>query len=261
VLELSPCLDLLFGTGETPVDHASRIRRAAAAGFTWAEMWGWREADIPAIGAALDETGITLNLLTCEPLGRIVDPSTHAEFLDGVERSAAIAADLGAPHVVVLAGDTLDDVSRANQTDAVVDALRLAGPIAAEHGVTLLLENLNTRVDHVGHFLDRTPDALDILDAVDDPAVRLLFDLYHAAVMDETPADVLDGRLERLGHVQIADVPGRHEPGSGRIDWDRDLGWLVDHGYRGRLGLEYVPTGGTLESIVHIREVVDRLVA
>ena len=70
-------------------------------------------------------------------------------------------------------------------------ALRRAAPVAADRGVTLLLENLNTRVDHPGHFLDRTPEALDIIDEVGDASVRVLFDLYHAVVMDESPAEVL----------------------------------------------------------------------
>ncbi len=133
----------------------------------------------------------------------------------------------------MLAGDELPGVDRRTQHDAVVAALRRAAPIANGEGVMLLLENLNTRVDHPGHYLDRTPEALDIIDEVDDPSVRLLFDLYHAVVMDESPAEVLAGRLDRVAHVQIADVPGRHEPGSGRIDWAAELGWLLGHGYRG----------------------------
>jgi hydroxypyruvate isomerase len=87
--------------------------------------------------------------------------------------------------------------------------------------------------------------------------VRLLFDLYHAAVMDESTAEVLEGRLDRVAHLQIADTPGRHEPGSGRIDWRAELGWIVGHGYRGRIGLEYTPTTATTEgSLGHIREVM-----
>jgi hydroxypyruvate isomerase len=254
-LELSPCLDLLFGEGDSPPDHAARIRRAAAVGFTWAEMWGWRSADVPAIGAALDETGLHLNLLTSEPMARIVDPGTHAEFLDGVAASAAVAAGLRAPHIVVLAGDELPGVDRRVQADAVIEALRRGAPIAADHGITLLLENLNTRVDHAGHYLDRTAEALDIVDAVGHAALRMLYDLYHAEVMDE-PVGVLAGRMDRVGHVQIADTPGRHEPGSGRVDWAADLGWLVEAGYRGRIGLEYSPTGDTLDSFGTIREVM-----
>jgi len=259
MLELSPCLDLLFGAGDSPPRHADRIRRAAAAGSTWAEMWGWGTADLTAIRAALDDTGVTLNLLTCEPLGRIVDPATHGEFLAGVAASSAVAARLGAPHVVVLAGDTLPDVDARTQADAVIQALRLVAPIAEDHGVVLLLENLNSRVDHVGHFLDRTPETLDIVDAVDHRAVRMLFDLYHAAVMDEVTATVLADRLDRVGHVQIADTPGRHEPGSGRVDWAAELGWLVGAGYRGRIGLEYVPTTDTVTSLGHIRTVMAAL--
>ena len=270
MLELSANIELLFGEADGPapgrvagaygvssaVPHAARIHAAAEDGFTAVEMWGWQTADLESIGDALRSTGVRLTLLTSEPMARIVDPATHDEFVEGVARSAEVAARLGAPFIVVLAGDERAGVDRRVQHDAVVAALRRAAPVAADRGVTLLLENLNTRVDHPGHFLDRTSEALDIIDEVGDASVRLLFDLYHAVVMDESPAEVLAARLDRVAHVQIADAPGRHEPGSGRIDWAAELGWLVGAGYRGRIGLEYTATTDTRRSLGHIRAVL-----
>jgi hydroxypyruvate isomerase len=251
-VELSPCLDLLFGDDDPATPPEVRIRRAADAGFTWVEMWGWRHRDMAAVRRALQETGLGLNCLTLDPFVPLVDERARGAFLDSVDRSARLAADLGCPFVVVLAGDALPDVPRLAQRRAIVDGLRRAAPIAGACGVTLLIENLNSRVDHVGHFLDTTPDALDIVDAVGHPSVRMLYDLYHSVVMGEQPQDVLDGRLDRVAHVQVADVPGRHEPGTGTIAWPAVLGWLAASGYGGRMGLEYVPTIDTLTSLVYI---------
>lgn len=136
MISFSPCLELLFTEGpDTP--HAERIRRAAAAGFRWVEMWGWTHADIPAVAASLRDTGVRLNCLTAEPSARIVDPDAHEHFLSSIDASASVAAELRCPHVVVLAGDELVGVSRSAQRAAVVDALKRAAPIAERCGVRL----------------------------------------------------------------------------------------------------------------------------
>lgn len=122
--------------------------------------------------------------------------------------------------------------------------------------MTLLLENLNSRVDHIGHYLDSTTEALDIIGEVGHPSVRMLYDLYHSVTKGERPEEVLAGRLDLVAHVQIADVPGRHEPGSGTIDWPAVIGWLSASGYAGRIGLEFIPSADTLQSVANIRGLV-----
>jgi hydroxypyruvate isomerase len=153
----------------------------------------------------------------------------------------------------VVSGDTLPDVPRAGQRDAIVQALQRAAPIAAAAGVRLVLEPLNTIVDHKGYFLDSTSEAIEIIRRVDHPAVRLLYDLYHSIVMGEPPGEVLAGCGDLIGHVHIADVPGRHEPGSGTIDWGKQLTALRDVDYGGLLGLEFMPLQDTVSSLTFIR--------
>ena len=258
-MELSACLDLLFGDDDPATPLEVRIPRAADEGLTWVEMWGWTQRDMDAVGTALRETGLHLNCLTLDPFVPLVDRRVHDAFLASVARSARVAEVIGCPFVVVLAGDALPGVPRSAQRGAVVDGLRRAAPIAERHGVTLLIENLNSRVDHVGHYLDTTPEALWIVEAVDHPSVRMLYDLYHSVVMGERPQEVLADRLDLVAHVQIADVPGRHEPGTGTIDWRGVLAWLSERAYRGRLGLEYVPTVSTGRSMAHLRAILATL--
>jgi hydroxypyruvate isomerase len=116
-----------------------------------------------------------------------------------------------------------------------------------------MLEPLNTRVDHAGSFLDSTSEGFGIVDEVGAANVKLLFDLYHAVVMGERFEAVLASRLTDVGHIHIADVPGRHEPGTGTIDWAHVFGWLADQGYTGRVGLEYLPLASTVDSLAAIR--------
>ena len=132
-------------------------------------------------------------------------------------------------------------------------ALKQAALIAADAGIVLLVEPRNSKHDHQGYFLDRTPEARDIIEEVDHPTVRLLYDMYHSKMMGEAFDAVLAGRGRLVGHVHMADVPGRHEPGSGTVDWAAGMATLAAEGYRGAIGLEFWPLGGTVEALKRTR--------
>ncbi len=258
-MELSGCVEALFVREHDAVDE--RIRAAAAAGLEAVEFWQWRDKDLDRIERALADTGTQLSLFSTEPRSPIVDRATHPEFLAGVRDSVAVAQRLKAPGLCVLADDrgvgapTTEPrtIPQAAQRDAIVAALRQAAPIAGDAGVVLLVEPLNSRLDHKGYFLDRTPEAIAIVREVGHPAVRLLYDMYHSKMMGEDFAAILAGNGDIVGHVHVADVPGRHEPGSGTIDWKTAMATLAAAGYRGRVGLEFWPTGGTVAAITATR--------
>lgn len=253
--ELSGCIELLF-TDDAPNSPDERVRRAADAGLCSVEIWFWRDKDLPRLKRALVESNVDLYAMISEPMGQLVDRRTHEAFLRGVDESSKVAADLGCPFLMVFGGNALPGVSRAAQHGAVVDALKRAAPVAEAHDVVLALECLNSRIDHVGSYLDRTSEGLAIVAEVGSPNVTLLYDLYHSVVMGESPDRVLAGRLERVSHVQVADVPGRHEPGTGTINWTRFMDWLSKSGYQGRIGLEYVPAQSTLASLAQARSIL-----
>lgn len=250
---LAANLEWLFT--EAGPDPADRVRAAAAQGLDAVEIWGWRDKNIDTFADALGETGTDLLSLIVDPQLALTNPTVHDDYLQGVQDSLAIAQRLGSPHLVVVAGLNAPDRSWEDQHTAVVDVLRRAACILEGTAVTLLLEPLNSRVDHIGTFLDRTADGLDIVREVDRPELRLLFDAYHALVMDEDIAAELDGAIDLIGHVQIADVPGRHQPGTGKIDWSDQLRTLARLGYRGAIGLEYQPTGSTDASLTVIEQI------
>lgn len=258
--ELSANIELLFTEyGEGDANVVARLRAAAALGLPAVEIWSWRGKDVGALGQALEETGVRLQTMCVDPMGVLVDPATHGTFLAAVTDSAATAQLLNCPFLVITAGDHQAEVSRSEQHSAIVAALREAARLLEGSEVVLLLENLNSRVDHVGTFLDSTVECLDIVEEVDSPTVRALYDHYHSLVMDERPESVLAGRIDLVGHVQTADVPGRYEPGTGSVDWGNELRVLHDLGYRGRIGLECLPSADTASSLDHIQHVLDKL--
>ncbi len=254
-MKLSGCIESLFEREYPAVED--RIRPSAEAGLDAVEFWLWHDKDLNKIERALDDTGVGLTLFSSEPRSPIVDPASHRAFLDGLRESVKVARRLNASALCVLADDRgvgggtepRTDRTRAEQHAAVVEVLKQAAPMAADEGLKLLVEPLNTMLDHKGYFLDSTPEGLDIIEEVAHPAVLLLFDIYHSTMMGEGTAEVLGKRGHLVGHVHAADVPGRHEPGSGTIDWPATMAILDALGYAGAIGLEYWPTGSTIESL------------
>lgn len=252
---LSPCVEWIFAA-ENP-EMPDRIRAARDAGYKTVEFHLWRDKDVDAIADSLTETGVTLTSIVVEPRRSIVDPAQHGEFLQAVRGSLVTARKLGSPPLVVASGFTREGVAHEDHVAAAVDALKQAAALAEEAGVLLVLEPLNDRVEHPGMFLVSTTLALDIIEAVDSPNLRLLYDVYHSVVMGEDMTAVLKNRMHLVAHVQLADTPGRNEPGTGTIDWPTTLGTLQALGYRGAYGLEYKPTLPALESLEKTRHTLE----
>jgi hydroxypyruvate isomerase len=247
----SACIEWLFA--DVAEDLPGRIRAARAAGFTAVEFWGPDGKDLVGIKAALDDTGLKLAGILTEPMSQLTDPATHAAFLEGVHHSLETAQRLGAGLMIVTTGDDRPEVARATQHGGLVDVLRKAAVLMEGSGIVLGLEPLNDRVDHAGYYLTSTVEGLDIVDEVGHPSLRLLYDIYHSAMMGERTEDVLDGRVDRVAHVHLADAPGRGEPGSGAVDLGSRLEWLHAHGYVGLVGLEYRPSKATAETLGFIQ--------
>jgi hydroxypyruvate isomerase len=248
---LSPCIEWIFA--EEHADMPSRIRAAKAAGYDTAEFHLWRDKDIDGIAAALAETGVRLTGICVDPRRSLVDPAQHGELLDAVRDSLVVAKQLGSPPMIVASGFTREGVSDQEHFDAAVSVLSQAAALAEEAGVMLMLEPLNDRVDHPGMYLVSTSKGLDLVEAVNSPNLRLLYDLYHSTVMEEDMATVLSGRMHLVHHIQIADMPGRGEPGTGEIDWPSLLASLKALGYQGGLGLEYRPSMPALASLAQTK--------
>ncbi|MFY8031676.1 MAG: TIM barrel protein, partial [Devosia sp.] len=183
-MRYSACIEWLFAA-ESP-DFAGRIHAAKAAGLDAVEFWRFSNKDIDAVERALRETGLPISSILCEPIAPLTDSTAHERFLEGVKVSLAAAKRLGAPVMIAQAGDEQAGISRAQQHASIVKVLKEAARLLEGSGVILALEPLNDRVDHPGYYLTSTEEGLDIIDEVGRPEVRLLYDIYHAAVMGET---------------------------------------------------------------------------
>ena len=169
-------------------------------------------------------------------------------------RASTIAHELDCPRLVVGSGTGFGGSKRQTQLDDLAEIYRKAIAQIEGSGITLVLEAVNVRVDHPGSLLDRTAESAYVARGVDSPFFGILYDLYHSTVEGEDPAVELAGAGELVKYVQIADAPGRGEPGSGSIDWPSALGILRASGYDGPIGLEYYPTQESSASVALIRD-------
>jgi hydroxypyruvate isomerase len=235
-------------------DFSDRIRAAKAAGLDAVEFWLWRDKDINAIKTALDETGVRITCFSADPRRSLVDPAQHSEVLDAVRDSLAVARELGSPMLIIASGMTIFNVPRRQQHDAAVAVLRKAAAMAAEAGITLVLEPLNTQIELPGMYLGSTSEGLDIVAEVDSPNLRLLFDVYHSAVNGEQLESALFAGMPFIGYIQVADVPGRQEPGTGTINWSHTIRVIKGLGYNGAIGLECKASGPSVEALARSRK-------
>ncbi len=240
-------LTMLFN--EAP--FLDRFALAAAAGFRHVEFlfpYAWPAAEI---AARLEANRLQLVLHNLPPgdwdageRGIACHPERVAEFRAGVAKGIEYATALGVPQLNCLAGKVLPGVPEAALRATLVDNLRYAAGELKKAGLRLLVEPINS-FDIPGFYVNRTAQALAIFDEVGADNLYLQYDIYHAQRMDGELAATIERHLPRIAHMQLADNPGRHEPGTGEINY----GFLFAHidrlGYRGFIGCEYKPATTT----------------
>ncbi|MBK9521862.1 MAG: hydroxypyruvate isomerase [Rhodocyclaceae bacterium] len=180
--------------------------------------------------------------------GIACDPDRVAEFKMGVETAIAYASALGCSKLNCLAGVPPAGVSIAAAEATLISNLQFAAGQAGKSGIELMLEPLNT-IDSPGFLISTSARALAIIDAVGSENLRLQYDVYHAQVMEGNLVKTLQTKLSRIGHIQIADNPGRHEPGTGEINFPFLFSVLDQIAYRGWIGCEYIPSTSSGESL------------
>ena len=245
--------NLSFLWAELP--FLQRFASAAEAGFTHVEYMFPYEYPANEIRGRLDDNGLEQVLFnlpagdwSAGDRGIASDPTRVDEFRSGVEQALEYAQALDASQVNCLAGLCLDGIHPGLQWTTLVGNVRHAARRLGATGRRLLVEPVNT-IDVPGFVLPRTDDAVRLLDEVGESNVLLQFDAYHVQHMEGDPATCLRPLLGRVGHVQVADNFGRHQPGTGQIDFAALFEGLQEAGYDGAIGLEYVPQPDTAESL------------
>lgn len=225
-------------------DFLNRLAAAAALGFPGVEFWPYEGKDVAAVADACERLKLTVTQFTAWGFKPgMNDPKNKQKVVDKVGAACEVAKTLKCKLLCVVAGDDIPGVSQEQMHDTVVTALKAAAPVAEAAGVTLILEPMNVRVDHKGHCLYGSAPAMKIVKAVGSKFVKINWDLYHLHITEgDLCGHLREGfAADAIGYVQLADHPGRHEPGTGELNYSRVLKELAALKYAGWVGCECTP--------------------
>jgi hydroxypyruvate isomerase len=254
MLKFSANLTMLFNE----VDFLDRFERAATAGFKGVEYlfpYGWsKEQLVNALGKhGLEQVlhNLPAGDWQAGERGIACLPGREREFQDGVGLALDYAKALKCDRLNCLVGKTPQEKSeKVRQT--LVANLQFAATALGKENIRLLIEPLNSR-DIPGFYLVHTQDALQLFKEIGRPNLWLQYDVYHMQVMEGNLTRTISTNLSRIAHIQIADNPGRHEPGTGEVNFTNLFRFIDEAGYDGWIGCEYVPSGKTEDGLQWIK--------
>ena len=229
------------------VPFGEAVRTVKACGYDAIETYDWKNLDLAEVKDVLEETGVNF-LSMCTTEFRMTDPQYRSAWLEGLEESCEAAVQIGVKKLITQVGpDT--GAPREEQHQAIVDTLVQAKPILDKTGVTIMLEPLNTYVNHPGYYLTTSPEAFDIVHEVDHPLVKIVYDIYHQQIMEGNIIPNVVNNLDCIAHLHGAGHPGRNELQFGESDYKVIFKAIDKAGYTGYCGLEYKPLLDPVESM------------
>ncbi len=246
-LRPSVCIDAVLGE----LSAAQAIGLVRDSGIDAFEFWGWWDKNLDEIELARD-TGELQISACCTKFVSLVDPATRASYLHGLEESIAAAKRLNCPTLISQVGDFRRGVTRADQHACLVDGLREAAPMLESADVTLVIEPLNELVDHIGYYLVRSEEAFQIIDEVDSPRVKVVFDIYHQQISEGQLIRNITSNIDKIAHFHAAGNPGRHELTRGELHYRSIFAAIGETDYDGYVGLEYWPVDDPLEGLKEV---------
>lgn len=255
-MKYSVCIDMLF----PEVDFYDRFALAKAAGANAVEFWKWNNKDLNRVSKALKENDLSLavcnldskNPALSDELSRgILNSGRKAEFISAIEESIPAYRNLNAQALIVLIGERLD-ISYDEQIKNILDCLKAAAPLIEKENINLVVEPLND-IDRKNYFLPRAKEILQILREVNCKNIKLLLDLYHEQLMAGNIINTINENIDFIGHVHVADAPGRHEPGTGEINYSNVLKALQDNNYNNYVGFEFRSTKNHKQTVEIMR--------
>jgi len=267
--KIDVCLETVFTS--LPVEE--RLKRIAQAGYAAVEFWHkectWNGKDLtgPAkdtkrLKAALDRykltmTDMVLNAWDASLGGSLVNPEDQKIYLENLNETIKFAKDIACSKLITCTGKKIAERPPKEQRDSILATLSKAAKIVEGEGITLLLEPLNTYVDHPRYFLASAEEGAEIVRGINHPNVRLLYDIYHMQIMEGNIISTIEKNIDIIGHFHAAGVPGRGELYLGELNYPNIIKRIDELGYKGYIGLEYFPSIDSEESLRKIKEKIE----
>lgn len=253
------CIDTLY----TELPWKERFAAAKRDGFDAVEFWDWRIRDLKETREAAQAAGIVISGFNGDADYSLVDPQHKEKYLDFLRQSLRAAKEVGAKSVTIHSNalgeggvvvNSYDHLSHTVKLCSMYDTLLSCAKLAEEEEINLNLEALNITTDHVGNFLEHTQMAAEICRLIGSPRLKVLYDVYHMQINEGCFCDTISQYKDQFGHIHVADAPGRHEPGTGEINYKKVLRHLEKEGYQGYVGYELFPLTDTATAVKAIME-------
>ena len=251
-MKISVCLPIVFPG--MPLDEA--LVRVSECGYRYAECWRVTEEEVAPLCVAMEKSGVQLLSIVADDFSLNI-PQQRDIWLEKLRACAMRARRLHVPFIVTQVGQD-NGAPVEEQLSCVREGLCQACAILEECGVTLLVEPLNTKVDHKGYLLEKSDDAFRLIRAVNSPRVRLVYDIYHQQISEGDILRTVCANLDVIAHLHGASVPGRHEIFLGENDYRFILREIENAGYSGAITLEYKPTLPPQDSLKQTLEYLKR---
>jgi hydroxypyruvate isomerase len=254
-------LSVMLWTVFTDLPFEQRLAKMAEAGYRNVELVGeygkWSDADFESANAARKRLGIRFDATAGLKHG-VGDPAVREAFLAELEQALIPMKTLDCPAMIVLSGNVVEGLSRKQQHESCIDGLKRAvalveGKQVAGEPMRLLLECIDPE-ENPRYFLQSAAEAIEIVRAVSHPQVQFLYDLFHEQISEGNLIEKLEKNIDLIGLIHVADVPGRHEPGTGEINYDNIYRKLAEMKYQHAVAMEFKPLGDPVAALKKARQ-------
>lgn len=259
-MKYSLCIEMMY----EKLDFLDKFKAASDDGFEYAEFWRWDGRDWDIIKKAVEDSGLKISAFSGDDKFSPVDADEKDDYLDFLGRSIEKAVSIKCPNLVIhsdalnpedgSAKDPGKKLSYEIKLLNLYDVLKEGSIMAEKAGVTLVLEPLNTLVDHKNYFLSDPDVSFDLIRSVGSENVKLLYDIYHMHIMKGNVIERVTKNIDCIGYFHAADVPGRCEPGTGELNYKKIFSAIKDSGYTGFTGFELVPSGDNSTAVEAIKK-------
>ena len=249
----SICVEMIY----TEKPFLQRIERIKDLGFDAFEFWSYQNREVYLIKDIIKKTGLKLAAIIGSKT-ELTDPEKNKEAICDIKKSINIAQQIGCENLIILTGQNKTEINPVIQKQNIIKILKKVSVNAENAGVTLILEPLN-RYDHPGYFLNSSQEGFDIINKVNSLNLKLLFDIYHQQITEGNIINNILSNIDLIGHIHVADVPGRNEPGTGELNYINILKTIVENGYDKYVGLEFNPKDSSREAIGKFNNILKQI--
>lgn len=259
-MQLSANIEVLYY--ELPWEE--RFAAAKADGFNYVEFWGWQDKNLEQVKKLLKDNDLDFSCMSGDGPYSMCDPASKEEYLDYIKQAIEAAKIINCPNLVIHS-DSLEenpqyaiplsgDYSNNEKLLNMFSILQTISKWAEEAGITFVLEALNDVTDHLGNFLTSTKVSSELVTATNSDNMKILYDVYHMYLTQGRITETVQNYIKKIGYIHIADAPGRHEPGTGIINYKFFCEYLKKLNYKGFVGFKLYPKESTKSALVGIKE-------